>query len=154
SRRGYKMPCSIKRLLAITLLLCIFALSERFSVRRASVWNVSMADQFRVFVGWDQREPEAYEVAKFSLTRRASISVEVTPIKLEDLRKRGLYRRDIDPLASTEFTYSRFLTPALAGFRGWALFCDCDFLWLGDIAGLAEYMRVPKALYCVQHDYQ
>jgi len=76
------------------------------------------------------------------------------PIKLSDLRAKGLYWRAEDPLASTEFTYSRFLTPALAGFKGWALFCDCDFLWLGDVAGLIEYTRIPKAVYCVQHDYR
>ena len=59
-----------------------------------------------------------------------------------------------DPLAATEFTYTRFLTPALAGYQGWALFCDCDFLWLGDIAGLLDYTRSQKAVYCVQHDYR
>jgi hypothetical protein len=113
-----------------------------------------MADPFRIYIGWDKREPEAYEVAKFSLTRRASVPVLVTPIKLDDLRARGLYRREEDPLASTEFTYSRFLTPALAGYQGWALFCDCDFLWLGDVAGLLDYTGTSKAVYCVQHDYQ
>jgi len=113
-----------------------------------------MADPFRIYIGWDRREPEAYEVAEFSLTRRASVPVSVAPIKLDDLRARGLYRRDEDPLASTEFTYSRFLTPALAGYRGWALFCDCDFLWLGDVAGLLAYTASPKAVYCVQHDYR
>lgn len=112
-----------------------------------------MTGPFRIFIGWDRREPEAYEVAKFSLERRASIPVAVTPIKLDELRAQKLFWRDIDPLASTEFTYSRFLTPHLAGYSGWALFCDCDFLWLGDIAGLAEYTRTPKAVYCVQHDY-
>jgi hypothetical protein len=113
-----------------------------------------MADPFRIYIGWDRREPEAYDVAEFSLKRRASIPVSVTPIKLDELTARGLYTRDVDPLASTEFTYSRFLTPALAGFSGWALFCDCDFLWLGDIAGLVPFTREPKAVYCVQHDYQ
>jgi hypothetical protein len=113
-----------------------------------------MAIPFPVYIGWDRREPEAYDVAKFSLERRASIPVAVTPIKLDELRARDLFWRDTDPLASTEFTYSRFLTPTLAGFRGWALFCDCDFLWLGDIAGLLEYTRMPKAIYCVQHDYR
>ena len=113
-----------------------------------------MTSPLRIYIGWDAREPIAYDVAKFSLERRASIPVEITPIKLDDLRARRLYWRDTDPLASTEFTYSRFLTPALASFRGWALFIDCDFLWLGDIAGLADYMRVPKAVYCVQHDYR
>ena len=113
-----------------------------------------MASAFRIYIGWDKREPEAYEVAKFSLLRRASIPVEATPIKIDDLRARGLYRRDQDPLASTDFTYSRFLTPALANYTGWALFCDCDFLWLDDIAGLVEYSKNPKAVYCVQHDYR
>lgn len=113
-----------------------------------------MADPFRIFVGWDRREPEAFEVGKFSLIRRASVPVSVTPIKIDELRASGLYWRDQDPLASTEFTYTRFLTPALAGFSGWALFCDCDFLWLGDIAGLLEYTRTPKAVYCVQHDHR
>jgi hypothetical protein len=114
-----------------------------------------MTSPFRVYIGWDKREPEAYDVARFSLERRASIPVEVVPIKLDELRAKGLFWRDQDPLASTEFTYSRFLTPALAGFKGWALFCDCDFLWLGDIAGMLEFTRDPKkAVFCVQHDYQ
>jgi hypothetical protein len=112
-----------------------------------------VAEPFRVYIGWDSREPIAYDVAKFSLERRASIPVAVSPIKLGELQARGLYTRPVDPLASTEFTYSRFLTPALAGFKGWALFCDSDFLWLGDIAGLAEYARGDKAVYCVHHDY-
>jgi hypothetical protein len=113
-----------------------------------------MASPFRIYIGWDRREPVAYDVAKFSLERRASVPVAVAPIKLDELRAQGLYDRDQDPLASTEFTYSRFLTPALAGYDGWALFCDCDFLWLGDVAGLLEYTRTPKAVYCVQHDYR
>ena len=112
-----------------------------------------MTAPFRVFIGWDSREPIAYDVARHSILNRASIPVEVIPIKADELRARGLYTRDKDPLASTEFTYTRFLTPALAGFSGWALFCDCDFLFLGDIAGLAAYTRTPKAVYCVQHDY-
>ena len=64
-----------------------------------------MAEPFRVYIGWDRREPEAYDVAAFSLRRRASIPLAVTPIKLDELRARGLYHRDQDPLASTEFTY-------------------------------------------------
>jgi hypothetical protein len=30
-----------------------------------------MAEPFRIYVGWDRREPEAYDVAEFSLKRRA-----------------------------------------------------------------------------------
>jgi hypothetical protein len=113
-----------------------------------------MSDPLRVFVGWDQREPVAYDVCRYSLERRSSIPLDIRPIKLEDLRARGLYWRQEDPLASTEFTYSRFLTPALADFTGMALFCDCDFLWLADIAGLIHAAESGKAVHCVQHDYR
>ncbi len=44
--------------------------------------------------------------------------------------------------------------PFLAGFQGWALFCDCDFLWLGDVAELLKFADATKALHCVQHDYR
>jgi lipopolysaccharide biosynthesis glycosyltransferase len=107
----------------------------------------------RVFIGWDSREDIAYQVARSSLLKNASIDVEVTPIKLADLVERGLYARDIDPLASTEFTYSRFLTPCLAGYEGWALFVDCDFLFFGDVAELAKHQRPELALACVKHDH-
>jgi hypothetical protein len=70
------------------------------------------------------------------------------------LRADGLYTRADDPLASTEFTYSRFLTPALAGFSGPALYCDSDFLWLDDIADLAASFDTSKAVQCVEHNYR
>jgi hypothetical protein len=108
----------------------------------------------RIFVGWDSREQEAYEVARYSLIKRASVPVTIEPIKIEDMRRAGLYWREADPLASTEFTYTRFLTPTLANYSGWALFCDCDFLWLGDIAGLLKYTKSPRAVHCVQHRYE
>ena len=107
----------------------------------------------RIYIGWDSREDIAYQVARQSLLKHASIPVQVTPIKLPDLVAGGLYTRDIDPLASTEFTYSRFLVPHLAGYDGWAVFVDCDFLFFGDVADLARYMNPAHAVACVQHDY-
>jgi lipopolysaccharide biosynthesis glycosyltransferase len=109
---------------------------------------------FKIFIGWDRRETQAYEVASFSLKRRATISTEITPIKRDDLRSRGIYWRANDPLASTEFTYSRFLTPFLAEYEGWALYCDCDFLWLADVAELLKVADPNKAVHCVQHDHR
>lgn len=109
---------------------------------------------FRVFIGWDSREDIAYQVARRSLLRHATIPVEVSPIRLSDLVAQGLYTRPVDPLASTEFTYSRFLVPHLAGFEGWALFVDCDFIFFADIAGLQPFMDPKFAVLCVQHDYR
>ncbi len=109
---------------------------------------------FRIFVGWDSREDIAYQVCRHSIAARASVPVEVIPIKQEELRDRGLYRRERDPLASTEFTYTRFFVPHLAGYRGWALFCDCDFLWLADIKRLIEQIDDRYAVMCVPHDHR
>lgn len=123
-----------------------------------------------IFVGWDPREVEAYRVCEHSLKRSASGPVDVRPIVLDDLRRQGLYRRPTErrggqlwdviseaPM-STEFAISRFFLPLLAARaglgEGWAVFCDCDFLWLGDVYELLGEAKPGKALYCVQHRYE
>ena len=111
-------------------------------------------EPLRVYIGWDSREDIAYQVARQTLLKHATIPVEVYPIKLDELVDQGLYTRDIDPLASTQFTYSRFLVPYLAGYKGWAIFVDCDFIFFGDARELLDYMDLSKAVMCVQHDYQ
>lgn len=113
-----------------------------------------MTDKLRIFIGWDSREPIAYDVAKATALENTSVPLDIQPIKLDDLIAKGAYTREVDPLASTEFTYSRFYTPWLAGYEGWALFCDCDFIFFGDVGGLLKYRDPSKAVYCVQHDYQ
>ena len=75
------------------------------------------------------------------------------PLKIEELIAKKLYFRPVDPLASTQFTYSRFLVPALMNYEGWAIFCDCDFIFLDDIAKITENLDETKAVYCVKHDY-
>lgn len=110
--------------------------------------------ELRVWIGWDQREAVAYDVAAASMRAQSSVALDIRPIKLGSLRDDGLYWRGEDPLASTEFTYSRFLTPYLAGFEGWALFCDCDILFFGDVGELLAEADPTKALLCVQHDHR
>jgi len=111
-------------------------------------------DSLRVFIGYDSREPEAYEVAEFTLRKHASTPLQITPLKLPELVAQGIFRRDVDPLASTEFTYTRFLVPHLAGYSGLALFFDCDFLWTDDVAELLREATGDHAVWCVKHDYQ
>jgi hypothetical protein len=108
----------------------------------------------KIFVGWDSGEPEAYDVCRSSLIRHASTALEIVPIIQQDLRTQSLYSREADPLASTEFTYTRFLVPHLTNFQGWAVFCDCDFLWTRDVADLYACRDDRFAVMCVQHDYQ
>ena len=84
-----------------------------------------------IFIGYDAKEDIAYRVCKYSLLKRASTKIKVTSLKLDELISKKLYTRTIDPLASTQFTYSRFLVPKLMNYSGWAVFCDCDFIFKG-----------------------
>ena len=108
---------------------------------------------FNIFIGYDAKEDIAYRVCKYSLQKRASGKVKVTSLKLDELISKNLYTRTIDPLASTQFTYSRFLVPRLMNYDGWAVFCDCDFIFLDDVNKLTNDLDNSKAAYCVQHDY-
>ncbi|RID74508.1 hypothetical protein BRARA_B01604 [Brassica rapa] len=108
---------------------------------------------FRIFVGYDPREDLAYKVCHHSITKRSSIPVEITPIVQSDLRERGLYWRERNNLESTEFSFTRFLTPHLSDYQGWAMFVDCDFLYIADIKELVDLIDDKYAIMCVQHDY-
>jgi len=105
------------------------------------------------YIGYDAKEDIAYRVCKQSLINKSTISISVKSLKLYELITKNFYTRSIDPLASTEFTYSRFLIPTLMNYNGWAVFCDCDFLFFEDISLLFNSLDDNKALYCVQHDY-
>jgi len=105
------------------------------------------------FIGYDPKEDIAYRICKYSLLKRASTTVKVFSLKLDELIAKKLYTRTVDPLASTQFTYSRFLVPKLMNYTGWAVFCDCDFIFLDDVNNLIKNLDDSKAVYCVQHDY-
>ena len=103
------------------------------------------------FIGYDSKEDIAYRVCKYSLLKRTNADVNVVSLKLDELIAQNLYTRSIDPLASTQFTYSRFLVPSLMNFQGPAVFCDCDFLWIDDIAKLLAEVKPNKGVYVVPH---
>jgi hypothetical protein len=110
--------------------------------------------KLQVFVGWDPREDIAWEVCRHSiLTRTDPKKVTVTPLVQAELRANGLYTRDIDARAATEFSLTRFLTPHLAGHEGYAIFVDCDFLFLTDIRDVLSEVDPSKAISVVKHDY-
>jgi lipopolysaccharide biosynthesis glycosyltransferase len=104
----------------------------------------------RIFIGWDSRFPEPADVLRYSLFKHSSIPLDIQYLKLDELK----LKRAHDPLASTEFTYSRFLVPYLCNFRGKALFLDNDMLCLGDIREIDSLDMRPYFLRVVQHDYQ
>lgn len=108
----------------------------------------------KIYIGWDPREDLAWEVCRYSLlTRALHTPIDVIPLVQSDLRARGIYKRPVDNLASTEFSLTRFLTPSLAGERGFAVFVDCDFLFLEDINNVLNEIDPIKAVSVVKHEY-
>ena len=69
-----------------------------------------------------------------------------------DLRG-SMYDLTSNARCATGFAISRFLTPILAQ-TGWALFIDCDVVFLDDVADLFALADPSKAVQVVKHDYQ
>lgn len=105
----------------------------------------------RVFVGFDRTEIVAYHAFCQSVIARASAPVSFTPIALTHLD--GIFERPRNALQSTEFSFSRFLTPYLSGYEGWSLFVDCDFIALDDVAKLFALADDRYAAMVCKHDY-
>lgn len=122
-----------------------------------------MQDTLPVFIGYDSREHDAALVCEHSMRGRSSAPLLIQRLHEPSLRHVGLYGRDwtadggqktdaIDGKPfSTNFSFSRFLTPALMQHRGWALFVDCDFLFLGDVAELFAEADPRYAVQVVKH---
>ncbi len=105
-----------------------------------------------IFIGYDPREAVAYNVLCHSIQARASEPVSITPLMLSQLD--GLMWRERHNLQSTDFSFSRFLVPHLCGYKGWALFMDCDMLVLDDMANLWKLKDEDYAVQCVKHDHR
>lgn len=124
-----------------------------------------MKQPLRVVIGYDKREDDAYTVCRHSLMRHSSIPLHINRLDIRSLKAAGLYtrpyttnggqmidERDGRPF-STEFAFSRFLVPALTMYDGWAVFCDCDFLFTADIAEVTKFLDPSKAVMVVKHDH-
>lgn len=108
-----------------------------------------------VCIGYDCKEPVSYHVLAHSIMTRASKPVSITPIYLPQLRKRGIYTRPRDPDQSTDFTYSRFLTPWMSEPGQRSIFMDCDMLCLADIYELDTIAasQYDRNVLVVKHNY-
>src|SRR5689334_24959288 len=105
----------------------------------------------QVYIGYDPRESVAFYTLAHSIFALSSIPLAVAPLMRRHLGH--LYTRSRGPTESTEFSLTRFLVPALAGYRGWSLFMDCDMLCRADIAGLVALQDPGKAVLVAKHDY-
>lgn len=127
-----------------------------------------MGDNINVFIGYDSREAVASDVCSHSITRRTQSDVRITYLKHRELRKMGKFARpwlvdgqtggwtdllDGRPF-STEFSHTRFLVPSLMRYKGWALFCDSDMIFLSDIKKLFALCDDKYAVMCVKHQHK
>lgn len=108
-----------------------------------------MTDIVRIVVGFDDRETIAYHVFCQSVLEKTSLPVSFLPLVESSLAD---YRRTYND-GSNKFTYTRFLTPFLMGFEGWAIFADGDMVCNSDIAELWQQRDPSKAVQVVKHDY-
>ena len=107
----------------------------------------------KIYIGVDPKEMVTFHVLSHSIMARASGPVSITPLYLPNIR--GLYDRPRDAGQSTEFTYSRFLTPWLAGPEV-SIFMDSDMLCLSNVYDLERMaMEQPYSdVLVVKHDYK
>ena len=103
-----------------------------------------------LFVGFDPREAVAYHVFCSSIIQNTSVPVQITPLVLSQLQEFNEMHDD----RSNDFVYSRFLTPYLTDFKGWAIFADGDMICQGDLKELIDMADPSKAVMVVKHDYQ
>lgn len=108
-------------------------------------------EPIRIFVGYDNRIPVAFQVLAHSITQRSSLPVTICPINLTNVK--DIFKREANNLQSTEFSFSRFLTPYLSNYEGWSIFMDNDIILLDDIAKLWGLRDDKYPVMVVQHDH-
>jgi len=121
-----------------------------------------------VYIGYDPKEDTAYEVLKNTIQRiSGKASPRIVPLRKDILEHIGVYTRKSELIHgqpydvidgkpfSTEFSFSRFLVPALNLYEGKALFMDSDMYVRADINELFELCDMDYyALWCVHHKYE
>ena len=108
-----------------------------------------MNETINIVVGFDQREAIAYHTFTQSIIEKSSVPIFFTPLAVNTLK--GYRETHTD--RSNDFIYSRFLTPYLNNFHGWAIFADGDMICQSDIKELWDLRDESKALQVVKHDY-
>jgi lipopolysaccharide biosynthesis glycosyltransferase len=109
-----------------------------------------MNNSIKLIIGFDQRESIAYHTFTQSIIEKCSVPVMFIPLAMNTLK--GYKETHTDK--SNDFIYSRFLTPYLCNFKGWAIFADGDMICQADIKELWDLMDESKALQVVKHDYK
>ena len=102
-----------------------------------------------IVVGFDQREAIAYHTFCQSILEKSTIPVQFIPLAMNSLYFYNENHND----GSNNFIYSRFLTPYLCDFKGFAVYADGDMILNTDISELAALFDPSVAVQLVKHDY-
>ena len=112
--------------------------------------GANQMELIRLVVGFDQREAIAYHVFVQSVIQNSN-----NPISFHPLSKKALsFYNETHSDRSNAFTYSRFLTPYLMNFEGWAIYLDGDMVCQEDISLLWKLKDSSKAVQVVKHEYK
>jgi lipopolysaccharide biosynthesis glycosyltransferase len=107
-------------------------------------------NKINLIVGFDQREAVAYHVFCQTIIDRSTMPVQFIPLAENTLNE----YKEVHTDGSNKFIYSRFLTPYLMNFAGWAIFADGDMVCQADISELWSLRDETKAVQVVKHDYK
>lgn len=104
-----------------------------------------------IVIGFDEREVPAFYACMNSILNHTQSLIRVTPLYLPALKASGLYWREDH--GATAFSFSRFLSPYLVGYRGKVLFMDCDMIVRADVQELFDALPLDKCVAVVKHDF-
>jgi hypothetical protein len=119
----------------------------------------------KVYIGYDEREADASEVAAKTLRRATHNKIQPEFLCSPKLADQGLLWRTADHRGSqdydfvsnapksTRFAISRFLTPLLCQ-TGFALFVDADVIFQVDPREMLGEIASAKAVHVVKHDHR
>lgn len=102
-----------------------------------------------ICIGYEPKEAVAYHVLCHSILTRSSQPVRFIPINKANIPE---FTRGMED-GSTEFSFSRFLTPFLSGYVGQSIFLDSDIICRFDIAEIFDYCDTHHDVFVVKHDY-
>ncbi len=109
-----------------------------------------MIDKVRLIVGYDAREAVAYHTFCQSVMEKSTVPLQIVPLVQNSLT--GYIESHAD--GSNAFTYSRFLSPYLTDYSGWAIYADGDMICNDDIKKLWDLKDEKYAVQVVKHDYK
>lgn len=92
-----------------------------------------------IYIGSDDRVLVARKVLEFSILRRSTTPVTLTPME----GKEWEYPTGGIPVG-TGFSFRRWMIPKAAGWEGMAVYMDADQLVLSDVAELELRMKAPS----------